>query len=482
MHQQELIIKNKTMAKIQKFGSFLSGMVMPNIGAFIAWGIVTALFIPTGWFPNPFFNKLVSPTITYLLPLLIGYTGGYNMYGRRGAVVAGVAVMGIIVGTTVPMFLGAMIMGPFAAWVIKKFDQLIEGKIKLGFEMLVNNFSAGIIGGALMLLSIWMIGPSILALNNLIATGVNIIIKAGLIPLASIFVTPAQVLFLNNAVNHGILVPLGIQQAAKTGRSILFLVEANNGPMVGVLLAYWFYGRGIAKETASGNIIIVLFGGIGEVYFPYILMNPILVIAPILGSMSALTVWSYFKAGLVAAPSPGSIFAVLAMTPKGYFGSIMFGFSVGIVVAFVVASFILKLQSHYSMEGANDNTSLKKATDKMEELKGEKSKYINPTIDKALKSKVTKIVFACDAGMGSSAMGASLLNDKMKKAGIDIPVINSSINEIPEDADIIITHRELSERAKQKVPGAWHISVDNFLNSPEYDNLINELKGKNKYN
>lgn len=177
MHQQELIIKNKTMAKIQKFGSFLSGMVMPNIGAFIAWGIVTALFIPTGWFPNPFFNKLVSPTITYLLPLLIGYTGGYNMYGRRGAVVAGVAVMGIIVGTTVPMFLGAMIMGPFAAWVIKKFDQLIEGKIKLGFEMLVNNFSAGIIGGALMLLSIWMIGPSILALNNLIATGVNIIIK-----------------------------------------------------------------------------------------------------------------------------------------------------------------------------------------------------------------------------------------------------------------------------------------------------------------
>lgn len=246
--------------KIQRFGSYLSGMIMPNIGAFIAWGIITALFIPTGWLPNETFAKLVSPMITYLLPLLIGYTGGKMIYDVRGGVVGATATMGVIVGSEIPMFLGAMIMGPLGGYLIKKFDQLIQGKVKQGFEMLVNNFSAGIIGGLLTLVAFKGIGPVVSAISKTLAAGVEKIVDLHLLPLANIFIEPGKVLFLNNAINHGILSPLGIEQAAKTGKSILFLLEPNPGPGLGILLAYWLFGKGMAKQSAPGAIIIHFLG------------------------------------------------------------------------------------------------------------------------------------------------------------------------------------------------------------------------------
>lgn len=122
-----------TKVKIQNFGRFLSNMVMPNIGAFIAWGFITALFIPTGWLPNETLAKLVGPMITYLLPLLIGYTGGKLIGGERGAVVGAITTMGVIVGTDIPMFMGAMMVGPLGGWAIKRFDKAMEGRVKSGF-------------------------------------------------------------------------------------------------------------------------------------------------------------------------------------------------------------------------------------------------------------------------------------------------------------------------------------------------------------
>lgn len=233
--------------KVQNFGRFLSNMVMPNIGAFIAWGIITALFIPTGWLPNETMAKLVGPMITYLLPLLIGYTGGRLVGGDRGGVVGAITTMGVIVGADMPMFLGSMIAGPLGGWAIKTFDRQIDGKIKSGFEMLVNNFSAGIIGMLLAILAFLAIGPLVEGLSHILAAGVNLMVQNNLLPLTSIFVEPAKILFLNNAINHGIFSPLGIQQASEAGKSIFFLIEANPGPGMGVLMAYMFFGRGNAK-------------------------------------------------------------------------------------------------------------------------------------------------------------------------------------------------------------------------------------------
>lgn len=457
--------------KVQRFGSYLSGMIMPNIGAFIAWGLITALFIPTGWLPNEQLAKLVKPMITYLLPLLIGFTGGRMVYDVRGGVVGATATMGVIVGTDIPMFLGAMIMGPLGGYAIKKFDELIRGKVRSGFEMLVNNFSAGIIGGILTLLAYQAIGPVILALNQTLAAGVEAIVNAGLLPLANIFIEPAKVLFLNNAINHGILSPLGVEQASKTGKSILFLLETNPGPGLGILLAYWLFGRGMAKQSAPGAVVIHFFGGIHEIYFPYILMKPLLILAAMAGGVSAVFTFTLFHAGLVAVPSPGSIFALLAMTPKGNYLGVLAGVTVGAAVSFLIASLILKR----SKEDGNEEDLIKSA-EKMEEWKGKKSAAVEALVGSFAKGRVNKVVFACDAGMGSSAMGASILRNKMQQAGLDIEVTNTSINELPQDADVVITHKDLTERAKAKLPQATHISVENFLNSPKYDELVERLK------
>ncbi|MBA2877876.1 PTS system mannitol-specific IIC component [Anoxybacillus kamchatkensis] len=454
--------------KVQRFGSYLSGMIMPNIGAFIAWGIITALFIPTGWLPNETFAKLVGPMITYLLPLLIGYTGGKMIYDMRGGVVGATATMGVIVGSDIPMFLGAMIMGPLGGYAIKQFDKLVHGKVKQGFEMLVNNFSAGIIGGLLTLVAFKGIGPVVLGLNKTLAAGVEAIVNAKLLPLANIFIEPAKVLFLNNAINHGILSPLGIEQAAKTGKSILFLLETNPGPGLGILLAYWLFGKGMAKQSAPGAVIIHFLGGIHEIYFPYILMRPVLILAAIAGGVSGVFTFTLFNAGLVAVPSPGSIFALLAMTPRGHYLGVLAGVIVAATVSFLVASFFLKTSKQ-------EEGDLEQATEQMQQLKGKKSSVAS-ALSIAAPKQVRKIVFACDAGMGSSAMGASIMRNKVQKAGLDIEVTNTAINQLPADADVVITHQNLTDRAKEKLPNAYHISVENFLNSPKYDELIEMLK------
>lgn len=452
---------SKSQAMIQKFGRFLSGMVMPNIGAFIAWGIITALFIPTGWTPNENLAAMVGPMIIYLLPILIAYTGGKLAGGPRGGVVGAVAAMGVIVGSDIPMFIGAMIMGPLGGYVIKKIDQAVEGKIPSGFEMLVANFTAGIMGMVLALLAYLAIGPTVLALNNLLKAGVEAIVNANMLPFSSLFIEPGKILFLNNAINHGILGPLGIQEAADTGKSIFFLLEANPGPGLGILLAYWFFAKGMIKESAPGAIIIHFFGGIHEIYFPYVLMKPILLLAVIAGGMSGVFTFSLLGAGLVATPSPGSIFALIAMTPKGGLLAILAGVLVSTAVSFVVAGFFLKTSKSVALSDDFEH-----AKDAVQTIKGTKATAISV-------SAIKQIIVACDAGMGSSAMGASALRKKIAAAGLDIQVAHAAIDAIPEGTDLIITHESLAERVKGL--GIKTVTLSTFVGTPVYDELISQL-------
>ncbi|MEH8023517.1 PTS mannitol transporter subunit IICBA [Gallibacterium anatis] len=462
------MVSAQTKLRIQNFGRFLSNMVMPNIGAFIAWGFITALFIPTGWLPNETLGKLVGPMITYLLPLLIGYTGGRLVGGDRGAVVGAITTMGVIVGSDIPMFLGAMIAGPLGGYAIKKFDRWVDGKIKSGFEMLVNNFSAGIIGMILALIAFLAIGPSVKALSTALAAGVDVLVNADLLPLTSLFVEPAKILFLNNAINHGIFSPLGIQQSQEFGQSVFFLIEANPGPGLGVLLAYMLFGKGSAKQTASGAAIIHFFGGIHEIYFPYVLMNPRLLLAVIAGGMSGVFTLTLTHSGLVAPASPGSIFAVLLMTPKSSMFGVILAVLIACAVSFVIASFFLKLQKG---EG-----SLEEATQQMKNLKSGQNANVNHV--EINYNGLKKIFVSCDAGMGSSAMGASMLRKKVKDAGLDIEVANCAINDLPDNARLVITHQDLTLRAKQQVPTAMHLSLTNFLDNKFYDHLVSELKAE----
>ncbi|MDR1808167.1 MAG: PTS mannitol transporter subunit IICBA [Propionibacteriaceae bacterium] len=467
-------------ASIQKAGRFLSSMVMPNIGAFIAWGLITAFFIPDGWTPNESLNALVSPMLTYLIPLLIAYTGGFVVAGKRGGVVGAVAAIGTIVGYDQPMILGAMIAGPLGGVAIKYFDKATKGKVKSGFEMLVDNFSAGIIGAILCVVGLKGINPVCVHLTSWLASGVQFLVDHSIMPLTAVVVEPAKVLFLNNAINHGVFTPLGIEQAAAVGKSMFFMIESNPGPGFGLLLAYMLFGRGTARSTAPAAAIIQFFGGIHEIYFPYVLMNPIVILGPIAGNVCSIFILHTFNGGLVAAASPGSIFAEMMMTPKGGFLPNILAIGTAIVVSFLVSSFLLKVfGKDGDLDAAQQQVSGMKA-----QSKGVTSAAVAAVTSAAavvdsvtaVAGPVSKIAFACDAGMGSSAMGATMLRKKLKAAGLDgIEVIHCPVSEIPPDAQVIVTHRELAQRAGLASPNAEVIAITNFMGAPEYDTLVADL-------
>lgn len=486
---QQAQSENKGLkAKVQRLGSYLSGMVMPNIGALIAWGIITALFIPDGYLPNENLAELVGPMLTYLIPLLIAYQGGSMVHGQRGAVVGTIATMGVIMGAPdVPMLLGAMGLGPLGGYAIKKFDDAFGNSIPTGFEMLINNFSSGIIGFILAIIAFYGIGPVVSGVNDVMAAGVDWLMGAGLLPLTNLFIEPAKILFMNNAINHGILTPLGAQQVESTGRSVLFLLEANPGPGLGILMSYMIFGKGSAKSSSWGAAVIHFLGGIHEIYFPYVLMKPLMFLAVIAGGVAGTFTNVLLGSALNAPASPGSIIAIWGMAASGTHVSVLLGVLAGAAASFAVATLVLKLDR--KDEEADLDTAIAQSQANKAESKGQSvtandagtvgAGDVAQGVEAVENAHVNKIIFACDAGMGSSAMGASLMKKKVKEAGLNINVTNSSINNLQdEEGLLVITQEELTERASQRTPSAVHVSVDNFLGSPKYDEIVDRIKNQ----
>lgn len=447
-----------------RIGRSMSAMVMPNIGAFIAWGLITALFIPDGWLPNDNLAKLVSPALTYLLPILIAYTAGKNIAGDRGGVTGAIATIGVIAGSDIPMFIGAMIMGPAGGLAIKEFDKLTKGRVRSGFEMLVNNFSVGIIGMLLAIAGFLVVGNAISALTGLVSRAAEALIAHKMLPLISLVVEPAKILFLNNAINHGIFSPIGIEQVHEIGQSVMFLIEANPGAGLGMLLAYWAVGKGSSKTSAPGAAIIHFFGGIHEIYFPYVLANPLLLISMIAGSSASLLFFSIFGGGLVAPASPGSIISVLAMAPKGQTLIVLAGVLIAAGVSFAVSLPLIKGRK----ANAADN-------------------QVNADVNISGSGTRQRIKFACDAGMGSSALGATRFRKRAAYENIDADISNCAIEDIPADTDIVVCQNHLKDRALERVERnsaeggkkTVVIGIENFMDDPALDRLLESLKGGN---
>ncbi|HEV7651896.1 MAG TPA: PTS mannitol transporter subunit IICB [Actinophytocola sp.] len=486
---------NSFRARVQRFGGNLAGMIMPNIGAFIAWGLITALFIPKGWLPNETLGALVDPMIKFLLPVLIGYTGGRMVHGQRGAVAGAIATMGVIVGTDVPMFLGAMIIGPASALLIKYFDKSVEGRIKAGFEMLVNNFSVGILGGGMALLGTVVIGPVVEALTNAAGHAVDFLVDHTLLPLVSIIVEPAKVLFLNNAINHGVFGPLGVDQASQHGQSILFMIETNPGPGFGILLAFLLFGPRRMRPTVPGAMIIQFLGGIHEIYFPYVLMKPKMIIAAIAGGMAGVTTALLTHSGLVATPAPGSIFAYFAVTPRGGYVSMMLTVVVAAAVSFIVGAALMKFGRGADAADAVADSATPPDAEEMAEAVEEDVEHAGeaPATSGATPAStsgngavaaparpvisgkdVKSLVVACDAGMGSSVMLASQLRTRLKPYGVSVE--HMSVNNIPADTRLVLTHADLADRARATVPHAVVVEFQMFLGDPVFDEVEKAIK------
>ena len=510
----------QAQVRIQRFGAFLSAMIMPNLPAFLAWGLITSMFIAVGWTPNGILGGfgnadamswqgaatqlaqaddgttfrqyvgLVAPMVTYLLPILIANAGGRIVYQERGGVVASIVAVGMITGSTVPMFLGAMVVGPLSAWVMKAVDSLWAGKIKPGFEMLVNMFSAGILGAAMAVGAFFGIAPIITQVSSWLGSIVSWMADNHLLPLMSVIVEPAKVLFLNNAIGNGVLVPLGAQQVVESGKSLLFLVEANPGPGLGILMAYTVFGIGAARMSAPGAAVVQFIGGIHEVYFPFVLMKPALILAAIAGGATGIATNVVFGSGLRGPAAPGSIIAVLAATPRDSYVGVVLSVVLSFAVTFLVAAVILRASRKRDLAAGGGD--LGAAIAQTEANKGRTSSALGALATQAGPASgetaavgggdlpdrpLRSIVFACDAGMGSSAMGASILRDKLKKAGRgDITVVNRAVAQLEDDADLVITQRELTDRARRHAPSARHVSVDNFLSSPVYDDVVREAQ------
>ncbi|MCD8019039.1 MAG: PTS mannitol transporter subunit IICB [Clostridiales bacterium] len=486
-------MEKKTLrARMQAFGGFLTAMVIPNMGAFIAWGLITAFFTTSGWMPNEGFAELITPMSTYLLPLLIAYTGGKLVADDRGGVAGAIGAIGLIIGADIPMFLGAMVMGPLSAWIIKKFDQFVEDKIPAGFEMVINNFSLGILGMIICLCSYSFIGPAILQINGWLTAVIQFIVDKGALPLLAVLNEPAKVLFLNNVIDQGIYYPLGMQETLTKGSSIFFMVASNPGSGLGLLLAYSVFGKGEAKNTAPGAIVIHFFGGIHEIYFPYVLMKPITIIGMIAGSACGIITFSLFNVGLVAGPSPGSIISYLILTPKGNYLGVIAGVLVATLVSFIVNSLLIRTTKDL------DDEQLKESQERSRAMKQEGKDILEGknTTDAALKEitdtddtdtsnkevimkEIRNVAFACDAGLGSSAMGATNFRKRLLKEGIEMTVDHYAIEKVPDEADVIVTHENLLERAKMSNPGKRIVTITNFLRDPNIEDLIQEIVKKN---
>lgn len=485
-------------------GRALSGMVMPNIGAFIAWGLLTAIFLyPNGWFPNEELAKIQPYILNFLLPILIAGQGGKMVGGPRGRVMGSIAILGCIAqdyaqyqaalnevavqtamveagqlaevtasASTTPMLMAAMIMGPFAGWIIKKFDKAMEGHMPAGFEMLINNFSVGIFGMILAIFGFFAIGPFMSVLLAFLGGGVALLTDAHAIPAIAIFLEPAKVLFLNNAINHGIFTPLGAVDVQNTGKSIMYMLETNPGPGLGVLLAYWVFSKDkAAKDSAPGAVIIHFFGGIHEIYFPYVLANPLVIIGPIVGNFCAITWFMIMDAGLMGPASPGSIISFMLMSPKDSMWISAVGVAIAAGVSFLLASPILKMSKGKSLE---------EATAQKDAMKAQSKGKVIESGEKKNASEVSKIIFACDAGMGSSAMGATKFAKRLKDSRPEIIVKNSAIDNIPQDADIVVCQSTLADRASKKTPeGAQLVQLENFLGDPALDDLFEQLTSDN---
>lgn len=462
---------NRMMQKTVAIGQFLSQSTMPNISAFMAWGFMTALFTENGWVPSVQLDQMIEPTMRFALPLMIAYTGGRRYGGERGAAIGMFATMGLIVGVDIPMIFGAMLMGPFTGWLLKWFEEIIEGRIPLGFEMLSRNLVAAVFGLALCLINFFAIGPLVSALNTVLVQGVSFALSRGLLFFSAILIEPAKVLFLNNAINHGVLSPIGLQMSVKEGSSLLFLLETNPGPGLGVLLAYALFGPKESKKTALPASVIHLLGGIHEIYFPYVLMQPILMVSLVLSGLVGNFYFQIHQVGLVATPSPGSLLAILTLTQKAALGHLLIGLTLSVVSAFVTSSLLLR----YSNRQVNlREGKTRQVAPSTQVVAGVQKRFIFDQMHTQLKQD--QIFVACDAGMGSSALGAAMITRVFAQRGIVASVNNVSLEHLPASATLVITYKSLMERARSKAPRASILGISDFLDKDAYEEAIDMMQ------
>jgi len=476
-----------------RFGRLLSTIVSQNVVILIAIGLIRALFGVYGWFPNDNVNLMVGPFLNWLVPALFGYTGGYLLGGRRGGTVAAIVVFGLALASNVSMIFIAVLIGPVIGYMVNRIERVIENRLPSGYELLTANFIFAVLACGLAVVNFLYVGQFLSSILNKINEWILHVAYSGWLPALAAFIEPAKVMFLNNVMAYGILGPIGISQIRQLSKSIFFLLESNPGPAIGMLLAYIIRLRGQVRRNAVSSLAIHALGGIQEVYFPYVLMKPQLLLALVLGNMSGIWIFQYWNAGLASIPSPPSLFLVIGLAPPGDVFYVTAGIGVSAVVSMAVSLAVFGSAKEIDERkmGSREHALIRRLehVEQWEEVSPMLRR--SPNIDQqdsaepdmpaaaalAGDRKLT-VCFACDAGLGSSAMGAAILRKKLRSVQLDgsVIVVHSSLDEIPREADLIVTHHYLLNRAKKNAPGRAYMSIGNYTDPAAYESILQKIR------
>lgn len=465
---------------LHRFGKFYTKVIINFIGIFIFVGILSVVFGDYGWLPNEDIYAISQFVYKVVIPIMIAYAAG-NQAGHLGecagskhlqigGAIAVMATSGMILADDEIGILGAMILGPLSGMLWKYMLEPKVEKVKTGMEMLVRNVTAAFAGSIMTLIAFYLIAPVISAGENILLSGIDYLIEHKLIWLVSFVIEPAKVFFLNNSINHGILIPIGMQQAEQMGESILFLLETNPGPGLGILAALYLEKKEKRKQYAA-SMFVEFVGGIHEIYFPEVIANMWLLLALICGGAAGNLCFLILHGATTGVVSPGSIFSVLLVCTQNRILGVLVGIIVSAAVSAAVAILILKWQKK-RFKISEKNT--------MEEI-GSVEKTA-PVVQSVLEGKVEKkmiqkIGFICNAGVGSSAMGAALFRKKLREMNLtEIEVEAYAADQIPEDLDAVVCQKDLMEMLLPELRAVKVYIVESLLNQSEYMAIIEEIQ------
>lgn len=456
---------NSLKRLLSKGVKFYSSIIAANLPLFIMLGFISLMFSNSGLFPNEKMALVSQSCYKYLLPTILAYYAGKKIGGESGAFTGAVCGLAISIFSAYTSFIASIFMGTLCGILCRFLKEKIKFDKFTGFEMISKNIFFGAVGVITVSLTYFIFAPIFSYIDLFFSNLIEYLSDVKTLPITTSVIETLKVFSLNNSINHGFLIPAGVENAANFGKSVFFLLETNPGPGLGILLAFYILNKDRRKYFASCMTVQAI-GGIHEIYFPIVLSNLKLLIALILGAMSGNLVFYLLHAGARGAISPGSIITIFLMcTPSDWF-AIMLGIATSAVVSCLSACLILEFDAHKSKEvESDDNTSESIETTS------------EPVFSLPDFGYVEDIVFVCDAGIGSSVMAASMFKKMLIENGLGgISVSSSPVDEIPEDADLLICQKIISTKARNYNEYATIIEVENFMDSNMYKAIIEKIK------
>lgn len=465
------------MKKIHNVGRFYTKIIMKHIGIFIFVGMLFVVFHDHGWLPNGDIYAISQLVYIVILPALIAYEGGRLISGENGGILAVLVMSGMLVSESSAGILGAMIAGPFAGFLWKYEQKFLEEKAGSSMQMLAKNLALGITGAVLAVFVYYLVTPVFYLVTEAFCRGVDLLVSCRMIALAGAIIEPAKVFFLNNIVNHAVLVPLGMEQVQEVGHSVLFLLETNPGPGLGLLLALGYMQKEKRTEYTAA-VIAQTIGGIHEVYFPFVLSDLRLLLPLVLGGIAGDFCFVMLGAGVQGAVSPGSILIILLMSGKNGVLPVLAGISVSALVTFAgclcVKGMGRKKEKEKELSGVAEESERGQLCMTVDSDNSRKKEY---------REKVTSVAVVCEGGVGSSAMGAALFRRVLARERIEgVRVEAYAADLVPETVQMIVCQKDYSEMLPGILKEKEVCTVENLMKTEEYERLSGEIRKRNAEN